>query len=386
VTFVGTKLHIADTKNNRILVFNSTPTTNHAAADFIIGQVNQTVAMPNSQSSISSTMVNATRVYADSNRLIVADPYRHRVLIWNSFPTGNNQTPDVVLGQANFTSGAANRDGAASCSTLSYPKGVYYDGTKLYVADSGNNRVLVWNSLPSSNGVAADVVLGQSSCSAVSVGSGTSQMWDPVGVGVANQKLFVSDKSNNRILAFNTTALSSGQNATFVLKWTATTGCPTTSSLALSRPEQVFSDGSKLLIPDTDNHRIVAYNSIPTAAACPDYVLGQNNGGSQSTSVSPFYTGNIGGGAFDASGNLFITNTDALRIEKFLSGNIPTTTGLFQTADGFWGAFNSTTTGGFSAYSTLGGYGFMDVKTPAIVGNQLVVPDGFGRISIVPKP
>ena len=35
------------------------------------------------------------------------------------------------------------------------------DGQRLYVTDLGHNRVLIWNSIPTQNGQAADVVVGQ---------------------------------------------------------------------------------------------------------------------------------------------------------------------------------------------------------------------------------
>ena len=38
---------------------------------------------------------------------------------------------------------------------------VYSDGTHLFVADYDNNRVLIWNNIPTSNGQAANMVLGQ---------------------------------------------------------------------------------------------------------------------------------------------------------------------------------------------------------------------------------
>ena len=47
--------------------------------------------------------------------------------------------------------------------TLSFPTAAYYheETGKIFVVDQGNNRVLIWNKLPSNNGVPADLVLGQ---------------------------------------------------------------------------------------------------------------------------------------------------------------------------------------------------------------------------------
>ena len=41
------------------------------------------------------------------------------------------------------------------------PQGVWIQNGRLYVADTQNNRVLIFNRIPTSNGAAADVVLGQ---------------------------------------------------------------------------------------------------------------------------------------------------------------------------------------------------------------------------------
>ncbi len=41
------------------------------------------------------------------------------------------------------------------------PQGVWIQGSKLFVADTQNNRVLIWNTIPTQNNQPADVVLGQ---------------------------------------------------------------------------------------------------------------------------------------------------------------------------------------------------------------------------------
>ena len=105
---------------------------------------------------------NAPRsIYKDINgKLYVADMANNRVLIWNTVPTNSNTPASVVLGQPDMSSTTAN-NGGISGSSLNLPRSVYSDGTKLYVADQGNNRVLIWNTIPTVNNMTADVVLGQ---------------------------------------------------------------------------------------------------------------------------------------------------------------------------------------------------------------------------------
>ena len=92
--------------------------------------------------------------------LAVADTDHNRVLIWNRIPLTNNANADVVLGQANFTSTAIPGQ-VPTAKSLRGPQGVWIQNGKLFVADTQNNRVLIWNSIPTQNGAAADVVLGQ---------------------------------------------------------------------------------------------------------------------------------------------------------------------------------------------------------------------------------
>ena len=82
----------------------------------------------------------------------------NRVLIWNTFPTTNGQAADVVLGPAGLH--LPDRRPTTS-SRMSSPTGVSSTGKQLFVADTSNSRVLVWNTCPTANGQPADVVLGQ---------------------------------------------------------------------------------------------------------------------------------------------------------------------------------------------------------------------------------
>ena len=77
--------------------------------------------------------------FSDGSRLYLADQTNNRVLIWNSIPTASNVPPNVVVGQPNLESTGL----ASTASNLWHPAGVYSNGTQLYIADSGNSRVLI---------------------------------------------------------------------------------------------------------------------------------------------------------------------------------------------------------------------------------------------------
>jgi sugar lactone lactonase YvrE len=75
-------------------------------------------------------------------RLYVVDIANHRVLYWNTIPGENYAAADGVIGQPNMTSGLAN-NGGLSVHTLQSPNAVLSVDERLYIADTGNNRVLM---------------------------------------------------------------------------------------------------------------------------------------------------------------------------------------------------------------------------------------------------
>lgn len=212
----------------------------------------------------------------------VVDELNHRVLGWDALPRTSQLPPGFVLGQSNFSSANAN-DPVLSATTLSLPQGVFSDGTRLYIADGGNNRVLVWNSLPITNGQAADFALGQPDLDSNVGGTTAITMSSPTGVYSTGSQLFVVDKGNNRVLVWNTIPTMSGEAADFALGQpgllSGSSNNPTFGASSMNQPVRVLSDGSRLFVTDTNNHRVLVWNIIPTSAAAiaAHFVLGQTN-------------------------------------------------------------------------------------------------------------
>jgi hypothetical protein len=207
--FIGHgKVLVADSGNNRVLVWNSFPTMNAAPADLVLGQQTFGHCFPNDaggdgttdDAPSASTLFSPTGVWTDGTRLAVVDTANSRVLLWNSFPTVNGQAADLVLGQADFTSRAT----ATTASGLRIPSYIASTGLQLFVADSQNHRVLVWNSFPTENGAPADLVLGQPNLTSSTEASppSASGFSQPAGVLLAWPQVLVSDANNNRVLVF----------------------------------------------------------------------------------------------------------------------------------------------------------------------------------------
>ena len=241
----GSVLAVADTANNRIMIWKSIPSTTNQPADIELGQPDFKTILQGSQQVVDNRSLRSPQgVWIQNGKLFVADTQNHRVLIWNSIPTQNRQPADVVLGQANFNVAfqpdltKGNTD--AHANTLLNPVSVSSDGVRLYVSDLGNNRVLIWNSIPTTNQAPADIVVGQKD----------------LNTGISNDAADLCPS----------TGTDTNGNPTYPMR------CGKTMDF----PRFALSDGTRLFIADGGNDRVLIYNSIPTQnGAAADVILGQ---------------------------------------------------------------------------------------------------------------
>ena len=217
----------------------------------------------------------------DGNRtkFFVNDRLNHRVLIFNNIPQDAMALPDVVVGQADFASGTANAGGATSAVGFNENVHMSVCSTgKMFVADRNNNRVLVYNQVPTANGTAADFVIGQPDLTSNGAGTSGTALNRPYAAYCMANKLFVVEQGNNRILVFDPIPTASNPTASYVIGQpdlvTGTTGVCTASSL--NSPYEILRVGDTFFVADGGNHRVLRFDSIPTATgASATAVLGQ---------------------------------------------------------------------------------------------------------------
>jgi len=208
-------LWVADFTNNRVLRFSSPFSTNQSA-DLVIGQANFDSGTANPGGIAANTLRLPRGIAIDSSdNLWVADTTNERVLRFSS-PLSTNQSADIVIGQADFTSGTANPGGVAA-NTLSAPTRLTFDPFgNLWIGDSGNNRVLQHTS-PLSTDQSADLVIGQANFTSGDINQGgtaaANTLNTPRGVEFeSSTRLWIADASNNRILRYIT--IVTGDSAT----------------------------------------------------------------------------------------------------------------------------------------------------------------------------
>jgi uncharacterized protein (TIGR03437 family) len=209
-------LYVADFGNNRVLRYpRPVSQTGRITPDAVIGQNNFTSS---TSASVSSTSLNSPAGLAigPNGDLFVADSGNNRVLEFAA-GAGTGSSAIRVYGQPGMTTSL--RSSQVSAQTLSSPEGIFVDqSASLYVADSGANRVLIFpntESAPPAGAVAA-AVIGQGNFSGAPGGTGFKA---PLGVGVDSiGSVYVSDSGNNRVLVFSWPAyLTPGAAASAVI-------------------------------------------------------------------------------------------------------------------------------------------------------------------------
>jgi hypothetical protein len=258
----GNTLFVADSNNNRVLVWKTMP-TGAVPADFALGQpadaTNLTANTPNNGGISGASLYYPTSIWSDGTKLFVVDQDNNRVLVWNTIPTAPTAA-NFALGQPDLMSNAVNNGGVTG-SSMKYPSTVFGMGGALYVADSNNNRVLVWSAIPAA-AAAASFALGQTDL--MSSASATTQtgMYGPTSVHGDGTRLYVADAVNNRVLVWSAAPTTMGQMATSVIgqpdftQSVANNG-PTLSLTTLWGPCAVFADGKRVFIADQYNYRVV---------------------------------------------------------------------------------------------------------------------------------
>jgi hypothetical protein len=280
-------LFVADTGHHRVLVWRDVPRADFTPANFVLGQPDFASEGRNAKRAIGPATLNVpTGIAVGGGCLAVADAWNHRVLLWHSLPDAPNRPADIVLGQADFAGGLANRGAAApAADTLNWCYGVAICDGHLFVSDTGNRRVLVWNALPATNGAPADLVLGQRDFTTRDHGGGlggASFMRWPHAVAIAEGRLFVADAGTSRIMMWQGIPATNGAPCNAVLGQAGFDGAdhnrnafdPTAATLNM--PYGIATLPGQLVVADTANSRLLGYDlaALETGASA-DRLAGQ---------------------------------------------------------------------------------------------------------------
>lgn len=280
-------LWVADTGHHRLLGWARLP-DGTAAADWVIGQRDFGGEARNGGDEADAASLHMpVGLCRLGEGLAVADAWNHRVLLWHRVPAASHVPADRVLGQADFRSVEPNRGAALPrADTLFWPFGVHWDGERLFVADTGNRRVLIWDGLPGSDGAPATGLLGQGGFDRRDENGGR----DPNGRGMVwphavtrwGDRLCVADAGNNRIMIWPALPACVNAPAEAVLgqdSWGEVShnrGGYRVGAATLSMPYGLVAAGEWLLVADTANSRLLGWHTEGVCdGAAAQWVHGQ---------------------------------------------------------------------------------------------------------------
>jgi hypothetical protein len=200
-------------------------------------------------------------------------------------PTHDGAPADVVLGQPDFTSEGPAAGGRGPANGMHLPTGITVlpDG-RFILADAWQHRLLIWNELPTTSDVRADVVLGQPDFDATSenggVGPTDHTFWWPFATALIDGTFWVADTGNRRVLGWSQGVPEPGVGADIVLGQDGFEARDENRGGAVGNntfrwPHDLAGDGNTLWVADAGDHRVVSYSPPPTTDRSFDGLLGQ---------------------------------------------------------------------------------------------------------------
>ena len=290
-------LYVADSSNYRVLEYNAPFSTGKSAnlvAAIVFGQNGSfTSRVVNNGGVSAASMAAPGGVAVDkASRLYVADPANNRVLEYNH-PSTRDTTADAVFGQGgSLTSSACNFDGLcdrtgcfSSADSLCNPTAVAVDDAgSLYIADTANNRALVFNN-PQAAAKAADLVIGQTDFK----GLDCNGLCAPQGLAVSPAGiLFAADSANSAVNQYNA-PLRSGMAPNQVIGREQCGQTSTTASTLCGVSGLAFAPPGILYASDTFDNRVVAFDlaSTPTPTASAPATSTPSASPTQTPSATP---------------------------------------------------------------------------------------------------
>lgn len=276
VTVIDGRLFVADAWHHRILIWDRVPDASDTPPDVVLGQIDFEGVEPNGGGAVSaSTFYWPYGVGWVAGRFVVTDTGNRRVLVWDGVPEPGRPA-DLVLGQDGPDRAFENRGGAPSGRSFRWPHAVAGDDRALFVADAGNHRVLGWPGGAAAD-VDAGIVLGQpdfaSNAEFPYARQTARSLRFPYAVAADARRLVVADTANNRVLVFERDQagipdaaavlalgqpdlVSNGEN-----RWTKVAH----DSLCWPYGVALWSD--MLAVADSGNNRVMLWRLEPAATA-----------------------------------------------------------------------------------------------------------------------
>jgi sugar lactone lactonase YvrE len=247
ITASGLYLYVADYANHAIRRI----TISSGLVESFAGTLGATAGATEAAAGDAALFNGPSGITTDGTNLYVAD-------------TNNNKIRQVVLGLTNGTrtvttlSGLTDgigtagwNDGTGTGAKFSGPQGITTDGTNVYVADTGNNRI---RQIRISDGMTSTLA-GSGAVGSADNATGTSaSFYGPCGITTDGTYLYVADSTSNKI---RRVAIAAPHGVTTLAgAGTATSTDGIGTAAAFYGPKGITCDGTNLYVSDYDGYTV----------------------------------------------------------------------------------------------------------------------------------
>lgn len=356
VIATGGDVLLIDDSANRILVYPPVESWPNELAQFspsaaaVVGQASFSDFTANQGGEASSaTLSSPIDMAVAGGELFVTDAGNNRVLVFSASPSGVARTAARVIGQLDFPDRAPNlAEGEEFNFAGSLSGGVSGSAIldlsatppHLYVADTGNNRVLGFSDFQHAlTGQKADLVIGQPDFSRTTINYPSGNSTTPNAQGLNGPtslaldsagNLYVSDTFNSRILRFPAPFASGSktlETADLVLGQASFNSIVTDATeRTMSAPVAIaFSKdgadttkaGGYLLAADAVHNRVIFFPKPFSTGMSATKVIGQPSFNSTATSADVTRISSPRGVAVDPNDHVLVADTGNSRVQVF---------------------------------------------------------------------
>lgn len=299
----GTRLLVSDGHNNRVLVWLQAPDGN-TPPDFALGQADLASNVPGT--GLHQMNWPGQVCVTTGGRVVVADTYNDRLLVWNTFPTRGGQPADLEIRH----------------SLLKWPWGVWTDGTRLVGSATGARTILVWSTFPATGNVAPDFTLADAAIGTprTITSDGTFLMvgdhnaygtqagnwvWKTFPTGTRSYDYFIRDPSDFNGPWMQGTVAADGRLVVLGRNLIVWNGVPADPGVAPALVVDGYpyrgGDGSgvafalgRTYVSAYNDNKVTAYRTFPTSRATrPDFALGSPSLDENTLTTSYFITNSV---------------------------------------------------------------------------------------------
>jgi trimeric autotransporter adhesin len=278
-----------------------------------------------------------------SGNIYIADTYNNRIRMVTK------STGIITTVAGNGTAGFSGDGGLATSARLNYLNVVFVDASgNIYIADTNNHRIRM---VTKSTGIITTVA-GDGSSGYSSVGDGglatSTRLHNPRGVAIdASGNIYIADTYNNRIrMVTESAGIITTVAGNRTVGFSGDGGLATSARLDYPYGNAIDASGN-IYIADTDNNRIrmVTKSTGIITTVAGNGTVGFSGDGGLATSARLYYPRAV---AIDASGNIYIADTWNDRIRM-----VTKSTGIITTVAGNKTARNGNRDGGLATSTRL---------------------------------